>query len=1262
MASAVASTDKDNPTLLPLDQQIRVPANAIGTRYYAVDLRAGQSVTIFAQNDGSNNSEKPYLNVDAPGQQIDDLFYDKGMFIHDNNWIQLTSPVTGRYVIALSPGSSAVDLAVYQSFAEPGVAQTSRAEYFSNFTSRYLPAGESKLEHVGLDQVFRFEARQGDTISIVLQQYSGNRLLHMIVEAFVQRTEGFDYKESVPSVEGPRLQFTANVTGLYFVRISDGDYSNTTSATSSGYTLTVSGIRPDSDDDQDGLSNTAEYFQGTDPQQTDTNQNGHNDYQDIAAGRSGRLPVSWSHDDMAGAGSAATAKTVPYFDKPLHFWSLSLIPPRYLTASLRGNYVYERVTTKLGLYGSERGFCDLTTSEILTPSLPVSTLWSGCSNGHYEKSISYDWAIYHGFANPDISDQHRQYSNSRTTAFYLRAGEFDPRNVSVQRFEARAGERVRFNVTALKYFSTRTSSVYATEVAVYAGKDPAAPAVQHYGDSGITSGTPISFDFIAAKTDVYFLVVKGEGRYRTELEQVRADADDDQDGLSNTTELYRGLDPANNDTNGNGVSDADDIRQGNTGLYAAEWHYNRVRHATTKEQAVEVPVLNQKFSIDEVDGWFWLKIPVKANQPFAVLLHDKIVEVMPQKDGWHYIQSRINGPGKKVIIGVFMGFSSNAPATAEQFSHSFYNARPLTADWQPTNPGLLPETLSIMGPNFFRFEGIANQPVTLTLQQEDIAQQESLRMTVFAPLLNSAHTSKYAVTQRNLPFIVATDLVSQSKPQTQLSFTPAVSGTYYLNFASVNFAMPSAARFRVLATGVPPERDSDQDGLSNTVEYMLRTDPFQADTNQNGVSDFADLTQNGYPQLDLSLHQALQQQGQSRETALPLPAFNREYLLKSNTPRYISFYATAGEYFHVRSHAFTDAREVTKGTEYNTDQISHVTAWLCQNPAEECLYIDNFDFPIRKTGHYVLKLQTNDPDNTADTLFAVYQGNQNENIYDDSRSYDGSPYTAKQLQPGYYQLPRPLTYFRFDGKKGVPLRIRLTIPDSFSAASGKISAAVYNSAMTFVVSAKVATGQDILFTPTHDQTYYYELMADISSLPGVQIDISGIEPPRYPIGGMVQPAGAGTVSCTPATVSYGQNATCEVLPAAGYQFSHWQQTACGSSTQCALNAVVRPHQLQAFFRAIYALNVSLVNPQGGQLIAAPSQLLAGDTAIYRFAPQPGYRVSRKVGGDCPAGRWTAVNQYEVGPLSTSCQLSFSFDKIPQSTGLPWWVLFATPQQ
>ncbi len=996
-------------------------------------------------------------------------------------------------------------------------------------------------------------------------------------------------------------------------------------------------------------SNTAEYYQGTDPQQADTNQNGFSDYQDIKAGRSGRVAVSWQHGDMVDADNPESAKTIPYFDQPFRFWTLS--PSRYLTAPLKRSYIYETVTTRL-----HNSHCDTGTNLVqFTQTTPW--LWQSCTDyNDKEDSSAYEWAIYHSFANPDITDQHRQYSNSRATAFYLTTGEFDIRNVAVQRFEARAGERVRFNVTALPHFSASQEISFT----LYAGPAENANFVQRYPHNEIVSGEPKSFDFIAASTNVYFLIVEGSGRYRTELQQVRADADDDQDGLSNTAELYRGLDPANADTNGNGISDADDIRQGRTGLYAVEWHYDRVRHATTKEQAVEVPVLNQRFSIDGVTGWFWLKIPVKANQPFSVLLHDKIVEVMPQKDGWHYIENRMNAPAKKAIIGVFMGFSSATPATAEQFSHSFYNARPLTAELQQTNQGLLPETGSLIGTTFFRFEGIANQPVTLTLQLEEIAQNQSLRMLVFAPFLNSSHTTEYSVTQRISPFNLADDLVSQSKPQAQFSFTPAVSGTYYLSFANFSFGMPPAARFRILATGVPPERDSDLDGLSNTVEYMLRTDPFQVDTNQNGLSDLADLQQNGFPQLDISLHQALQQQGQSRETPLPLPAFNREYLLKGNTERYISFYATAGEYIHIRSHALTDAREVTQYTDYNTHQISSpVSALLCESPTEECRYIGTFDVRIRQTGLQLLKLETFNTSDTADTLFAVYQGHRSADVYDDSRSFYGSPYTARQLLSGYYELQSPLTYFRFDVKKDVAVRIRLTIPGSFSRSRDKIAATVYNSAY----GAKIASGQDIAFTPASDQTYYFELMADISSLPGVQIELSGIELPSYPLSTQVQPAGAGAVHCSPVSVSHGQTGNCEAVPAAGYQFSHWQQTAtCGSSAQCTLKAVVRPHQLQAFFRAVYALNVSLSNPQGGKLIAAPSQLLAGDTAIYSFAPEAGYRVSRKVGGNCPAGRWTSANQYEVGPLSASCQLSFSFDKIPSSKGLPWWVLFATPQQ
>lgn len=1239
---AHASTDRNAPTLVALDQKINIPAQETATVYFAVDLKFGQSVTIFARRTAGTQPRKMSIYRPDPieGKSPTQQYINEGLYF------QLASAITGRYLLEFEPSQSDTELVIYQSFAEPTVNEQLRTEHFNRQTSSYLQSGQYQLTN--MPRIFRFEARQGDNIKLLLQNIRDAQHLKMTVFAFEQRKEGFYDYEPMPNISGHDIQFVANVTTLYFVEI-EHDYRYPKPAQAE-FKLTVDGIRPDTDDDQDGLSNTAEYYQGTDPQNVDTNQNNQSDYEDILAGNSASASVTLQHSDLVNASSAETAKAIPYFDKPFKFWTLDT--NRFFSAELKRGYIYEQVETR-----QDKDCCS-TSNTLIAATKPGLRIWNYATDyndAHHGRS--YEWAIYNSFANPDVTDQQRQFAKTNATSFYLQAGEFDSRKVTVQRFEARRGERVRFKVTALKHFPETDAHSWSMSFAVRAGKDSRVVPIQYIDESQVKTGIAQTFDFVAARTDVYFLTITGSGRYKVEPLQLRADADDDQDGLSNTTELYRGLDLADADTNNNGTNDAEDIRQGRFGVYPLEWDYSQVQEATSEALAVEVPLINQKFTIANVTGNFALKIPVKANQPFTILQKDlalqyasgdKIKQVRPQKDGWyyHYVDANALSP-HHLMFGIFMSFGSANPAATAEFNSSYYSARPLTADLYQTDQNAN-SPMNSVATTYFRFEAIANQRVTLNLQLENIEHGDKrLIMNVDAPV----DQTKSDFWEQLPPVQIASASVTKNKTTAQISFLPPTSGTYYLNFTGSSFgSAPPNAHFRIVSTGVPPERDSDQDGLSNTAEYLIGSDPFIADSNQNGQSDLVDLQQNGYPQWDTSLLLALQQQGLTADTALPLPQFNREYVLKANTPRYLSFAAKAGERFFLR----TD--RIAKGGQ------DKVTASICLRRDSECTPISDFnnEVNIAETGNYLIRLTSPRLNYTADTIFALYQSHDTPGIYDDSRKLYAGRYIAMQLQPGYHQMKTPNLYLRFYGKKDVNVQLRLTAQNGGSPAFGAVSAAIYDSGdgNKALSSNAFADTQTLQFTPQQDGIFYLSLYSGANSLPGVWIEPSGIELAEYAVSAQSQPINGGTAVCSPAIVPHGQTAVCTATPTQGYQFSHWSQEACGSATECKLAAVVRPQQLQAYFRAIYSLDVQVENQQGGKLISGPGQVLAGSNATFVFAPEAGYRISRKVSGTCPPGRWVDANTYEIGPVGTNCQVSFKFEKVAKPDGLPWWVLMA----
>lgn len=59
------------------------------------------------------------------------------------------------------------------------------------------------------------------------------------------------------------------------------------------------------------------------------------------------------------------------------------------------------------------------------------------------------------------------------------------------------------------------------------------------------------------------------------------------------------------------------------------------------------------------------------------------------------------------------------------------------------------------------------------------------------------------------------------------------------------------------------------------------------------------------------------------------------------------------------------------------------------------------------------------------------------------------------------------------------------------------------------------------------------------------------------------------------------------------------------------------------------------------LTSAPSQTIArGASSSFTVRPVSGFELSRTVSGTCPAGVWSG-DTYKIGPLLTSCDLTFS---------------------
>ncbi|WP_144011821.1 fibronectin type III domain-containing protein [Vandammella animalimorsus] len=151
---------------------------------------------------------------------------------------------------------------------------------------------------------------------------------------------------------------------------------------------------------------------------------------------------------------------------------------------------------------------------------------------------------------------------------------------------------------------------------------------------------------------------------------------------------------------------------------------------------------------------------------------------------------------------------------------------------------------------------------------------------------------------------------------------------------------------------------------------------------------------------------------------------------------------------------------------------------------------------------------------------------------------------------------------------------------------------------------------------------------------------------RHLVSTAVNPAGSGTVTCTPSTVPDGGSSSCTATANSGYTFVDFSGDCSGTS--CNLTNVTGPKSVTANFRKATATATASVTGGHGTVTPPSRTVNVGDAATFTLAPDAGYVPSASVGGNCGAGSFNG-NDYTVTNVSADCTLEFRFQATAPGT-------------
>jgi len=419
------------------------------------NLNAGHVYVYLYDINGTN------LGLEGPISDGQTQFFSEQIAATGTYYLKVWSnvPATGNY-----------DLAVYSAWHNAGITDQNRGFHYSFDTAYYLTNGTKTLSHMpsgdDLDDYYRFTANAGSTITASLTGQFNTGSVYLFLHDVNGTSLGV---VGIISNGQTKILSEANLAaGVYYLRVQSN------SAVGS-YTLSITGVNADADNDSDGLTNAAEYYHRLNPNIADSDGDGSNDFVELGTGNKPNAAISFLDNQVSK--SEPTATLVPYKNKVFnsefksangeHWWKFDAQANEGITVALTANlnaghvyvYLYDINGTNLGLEGPiSDGQTQFFSEQIAATGTYYLKVWS-----NVPATGNYDLAVYSAWHNAGITDQNRGFHYSFDTAYYLTNGTKTLSHMpsgddldDYYRFTANAGSTITASLTG----QFNTGSVY----------------------------------------------------------------------------------------------------------------------------------------------------------------------------------------------------------------------------------------------------------------------------------------------------------------------------------------------------------------------------------------------------------------------------------------------------------------------------------------------------------------------------------------------------------------------------------------------------------------------------------------------------------------------------------------------------------------------------------------------------------------------------------------------------------------------------------
>ena len=196
----------------------------------------------------------------------------------------------------------------------------------------------------------------------------------------------------------------------------------------------------------------------------------------------------------------------------------------------------------------------------------------------------YDMNVTAGWINPGIRDNNRTIYSSYLTSRYASNGNYEiNQGDDYFRFTASNNGSISIRIDSNLSSGYLNFKVYNQEQIQIANSDN---SYINNGESGTANFT------IHQPSGLFYLAVirsnDAEGNYDLNITNINSNNDSDGDGLYNSQEYFHGSSLLKKDTNLNGVTDYNEIHNGNNPIASYQYTQTQVENAYTKSNAIEL--------------------------------------------------------------------------------------------------------------------------------------------------------------------------------------------------------------------------------------------------------------------------------------------------------------------------------------------------------------------------------------------------------------------------------------------------------------------------------------------------------------------------------------------------------------------------------------------------------------------------------------------------------------------------------------------------